>query len=884
MSWHQSTKEKIFEALKTTIQGIDEKEAGIRLQKLGQNVIESHAERSLWSVFIAQFKSLIVYLLIAATVISFIFGDYTEGIAILIVILINAAIGFVMERQALQSMKALKKLDRVLAKVIRKGELKEIPSEEIVPGDILFIEAGDIISADARLAEVNQLSIDESPLTGESLPVDKLTAQLPEDTSLAERNNMIYKGTAVTRGNGKAVVVATGMKTELGQISRLVQAAGKEEIPLNVKLESFSRKLVWLTIAIAIPFLVVGMLEGRDLYLMIETAIALAVAAIPEGLPIVATIALARGMLKLAHHNVIVKKLAAVETLGETNVIFTDKTGTLTENKLVVNTVYVPENIMEIKWNDHQSNIDFVPTLNLEEHQENIKRLVEVAVLCNNATYDNHEKSVGDPIEIALLKMAEYYKEGLPAELRKNNARIREQPFDSDTKVMGTLHNTNSGYLVAAKGATEELLQLCSHVLIGGEIHPLSDKEKHSWHEKTNELAVDGLRVLAFAWKKTDEPEKNFMSNLVFTGLLGFLDPARADVPDSIKECKQAGIKVIMVTGDHPATARNISLKIGLISQEHEQVVHGKNIRSISNADAGTKKELEKTTVFSRVTPKQKLELVQLYQNEGFIVGMTGDGVNDAPALKKANIGIAMGIRGTQVAREAADIVLQDDAFPSIVKAIKQGRVIFNNIKTFIIYLLSCNLSEIFVVSLAAFANLALPLQPLQILFLNIVTDVFPALALGMGEGNPSIMQKPPRDPKEPLLTRKNWMSISVYSIVMTASVFSVFLYSHYYKEVSDVISNNIAFLSLAFAQLIHPLNMISARENLFRNDITRNPHLWMAVIFCTAIIITVFYIPYTKEILSLHTLDAASWVLVGIGSVTPLIIVQILKRLRIVA
>jgi Ca2+-transporting ATPase len=880
IKWFQSKVEKVIAELETSETGLTEEEVAKRKTKYGRNTIRTQKGRGLWSILFAQLKSPVVYLLVAASIVSFSFSDFTEGIAILLVIVINTAIAFIMEKQAMQSMQALKKLDKTMAKVIRNGNKIEVLSEELVPGDLLFVEAGDIISADARLIKVSLLEVDESALTGESLPVGKNTPPLQEGTPLAERNNMLYKGTAITRGNGKAIVVATAMKTELGQISAMVQSAQSEEIPLNKKLETFSRKLIWLVVIIALPISLVGVLGNRDLYLMIETAIALAVAAIPEGLPIVATISLARGMLRLAKHKVIVKKLAAVETLGETNVIFTDKTGTLTENKLEVHTIFLSDEMIELKWEGDKSTLQIVPKKKPTE--ENINHLLEVAVLCNNANYSK-QSVVGDPLEVALLKFALSYGKSLISDLNEKTQRLKEQPFDSDSKVMATLDRKEGQYFVSAKGATEELQKLCSHTLIEGQVTSMSKEHATYWQEKTDEIASKGLKVLAFAYRELDEKKEEWLSDLVFIGLVGFLDPARVDVPEAISACKRAGIKVIMVTGDHPETARTIAHKVGIIEKGNATVLHGRDIKSIDKLSIDEKNALGNTLVFSRVSPVQKLELIQIYKERGDIVAMTGDGVNDAPALKKADIGIAMGIRGTQVARESADMVLQDDAFPSIVRAIRQGRVIFKNIKNFIIYLMSCNLSEIMVVSIASFANLALPLLPLQILFLNIVNDVFPALALGMGEGNKTIMDHPPHDPKEALINKRNWASIIVYALVLTMSVLSVFFYSLFYKGYSGEICNSISFFTLAFAQLLHPISLIGAKENLIKNDIVRNPHLWAAVVFCIAIILAVFLIPYTREILNLQALGFEAWVSVAIGSVAPVFIIRVLKMVRVI-
>lgn len=883
MNWHALEITKVFEELKSSLKGLSETDAANRIAKYGSNRLVAAKPKRKWAILISQLKSPVVYLLFIAAGVSFFFSDLTESLAILAVVVINTVIGFVMELQAVQSMQALKKYDKNISKVFRNGVLREIDSVTLVPGDLLFMEAGDIVPADARVIQYSNLTLNESALTGESLPVQKNSEALSKNTILAERKNQLYKGTAVTAGNGKAVVTSTGMHTEIGKISSMVHEAHEEKIPLNEKLEVFSKKLIGLILVIILPFFILGYFTEKDLYLMIETAIALAVSAIPEGLPIVATISLAKGMLKLAKHKVIVKKLAAVETLGETNVIFSDKTGTLTENELEVDTVCTADNSLSVDWDFDKHNLHFLDKNKRGLQPISLEKLLEVAVLCNNASFYQEELHAGDPLEVALLKFSAYYKEEFTEGIKKTAEKIEEQPFDSDTKFMGTLHKRGAVYMTSAKGAVEEILNKCDHVLTKDGILPLPDEEKKEWLNQTEKIAANGLKVLAFAYREGREQSKLWINELTFIGLIGFLDPPREDVPEAIKACKDAGIEVIMVTGDHPATAQNISHLIGLTEEPNALVIHGADLKEFSELSEIELALIEKCKIFSRVTPYQKLELIRHSKDKGNIVAMTGDGVNDAPALKKADIGIAMGIRGTQVAREAADMVLQDDAFPSIVKAIRQGRIIYTNIKNFIIYLLSCNLSEILVVAIAAFSNLAMPLLPIQILFLNVVTDVFPALALGMGKGNPSVMEFPPRNPTEPLLNKKNWKSIIIYAIVLTVSVLGVFLYGLFYENYSNAVCNNIAFLTLALAQLLHPLNLIRAKDKFFKNDIINNPHLWAAVVLCIAIITAVFYIPYTNEILALQVLNMEIWILIAIGSIAPVLIIQFLKQIKLI-
>lgn len=843
-------------SLKSAIKGLSMHEVLHRLKVYGHNEIPETKENSRFKILIGQFKNSIVLLLFAAAFISFLFKDYTECLAILAVILINAIIGYILESQAMRSMEALKKLDKVFARVMREGQVKEIDAREIVPGDILLLEAGDIVPADARLLELAHLETNESTLTGESVPVSKnAKTQLESDTVLADRINMVFKGTSVNRGNAKALVVATGSYTEMGHISAMVAKAEKEEIPLNKKLDIFSKKLIWLTILIIIPFVVVGLIRGNEMYLMIETAIALAVAAIPEGLPIVATISLARGMLKLSGSNVIVKKLAAVETLGETDIIMTDKTGTLTENKLKTEVVLLTA--------------DDPGTLSLEN-------FIKVAVLCNNASF-NDGVGIGDPVETALLTYVNQHDKNALQTLA-SWIEVDEKPFDSEKRYMATLHENNNKYFASVKGSTTEVLELCQSIDRNGETLPFKDEERNYWVDKTSELAGKGYKVLAFAYRKLEEEKSDYYHDLVFVGLAGFLDPPRKDVKASIQQCHEAGIKIIMVTGDHQETARAISEQISLVPLGVEiNAIHGKDLVVSDKYKA----ELDSTQIYSRVTPKQKLELVEYFQSKNLVIGMTGDGVNDAPALRKADIGIAMGLRGTQVAEEAADMVLQDDSFSSIVVAIKQGRVIFNNIKNFVIYLLSCNLTEIMVVAIAVYSNVALPLLPLQILFLNLVTDVFPALALGMGEGSPYVMKSRGRDPQDPLINFKNWISIVVYSAVMTLCILGVFFYSTIVLKNDPSISNNIAFFTLAFMQLWHPFNLIHRQEGFFKNEITRNGHLWLAILFCTVILILAYATPLTQVILGLTSLTTELWFYIIGTSFLPLFIIRFLKLLK---
>ncbi|TND07227.1 MAG: Ca2+-transporting ATPase [Bacteroidetes bacterium] len=523
VSYHALPADELVRVFETdAVQGLAQEEAVRRLALFGGNRLAAEKKTKRLLVFLAQFKNPIIYLLLAAAAVSFFFRDYQETVAILVVLFINAFIGYWMEMQAMRSMDALKKFDLVFAKAWRNGRLVEIPSEEIVPGDILFLDAGDIVPADARLLSVSRLEVDESPLTGESVPVQKSTDPLPEGTLAADRINMVFKGTALTKGNGNALVVGTGMHTELGRISGLVRGAGKEEIPLNVKLNAFSRKLIWIFVPVVLLFFLFSVIRGSDLLAMLKVSIALAVAAIPEGLPIVATITLARGMLKLAKQQVIVKKLAAVETLGSANVILTDKTGTLTQNRLQVNTICLPGKNIGITWNETEKSISYLPHILSAHEQESLQKLLHVGILCNNASFTDSENPVGDPIEVALLKLGEYHRSGLLSEIARVFSRVYEQPFDSNVKMMGTVHESEGEKIVAVKGATEEVLRHVSYILKDGTVQPLTGEEKKEWADRTDQLASGGLRVLAFAYKDRVPGNNDFMRELIFTGLCGY--------------------------------------------------------------------------------------------------------------------------------------------------------------------------------------------------------------------------------------------------------------------------------------------------------------------------------------------------------------------------
>lgn len=877
-SVHTLSVEETITALETNAHdGISATEAEVRTAKFGANIYAAQKQKSVWLILLLQFKSPIVYLLMFAMAVTLYFQNYIEAISIAVVIFVNALIGFFMELQARISMNALKEMDVILSNVIRDGKTLQIPSEKITVGDLIVLEAGDVIPGDARLVEANQLQCDESSLTGESLPTEKNTEKLPKEAPLGDQFNMVFKGTSVMNGNGKAVITGIAENTQLGTITSLVDSHKETETPLEKKIAALSVKLIWITLVMTSIFALTGFIQGKHWALILETSIALAVAAFPEGLPIVSTVALAYGMLLMAKRNAIVKKLSAVETLGSTNVILTDKTGTLTENKIYVDTFSFPEENIKVSI---ENNVLKYDNAAVEKSKNNFEKLILIGALCNNAAAKNDDKNklLGDPIEIALIHLAD--ASGTTADaLKEANERIEEVPFNSDIKIMGTLHKSKTGKFVAAKGSVEHLLEKCDKIIFGESEKELTDGDRKKIIAESEKMAAEGLRVLAFAYKEDKEINKeDFLNSLVYTGMIGFLDPPRLDIKDAILSCRNAGIKVVMITGDHPMTALNIAKKVGLVDDAEQKVITGNDLPDMVSVTDEWEKKILGTAVFARTTPKQKLEIVGIFQKAGNIVAMTGDGVNDAPALKKADIGIAMGLRGTQVAKETASIVLKDDSFTSIALAVAHGREIFQNIQKFVVYLVSCNLSEIFIVTALGFISPAVTLLPLQILFLNMVTDVFPALALGLGKGDKTVMDRPPRDPKNLIVSNKDWIAIGLYALSITFACIAAVIYCKTYLLLDDKTANNVAFITLAFAQLFHVFNMASAKSKLLLNEITKNKFVWLAIIICAGLMLMVFAVPQMRRVLELNMLGLNIWLIAMTASLIPLFLVQLYK------
>ncbi|MEA2070119.1 MAG: HAD-IC family P-type ATPase [Asgard group archaeon] len=874
--------EKIREILRVDLEkGLTKKEVRKQKRLFGSNEIKKVEKTSIWQILFNQFKSLLVAFLIIASILSFVFEEYIDGIAIAIVIFINSGVGFFTEYRAERAIESLYELTKIKTNVRRNGEIKEISAQKIVIGDIVVLKTGDIVPADARITTLTNLKVDESSLTGESVPVAKKDQVLEKVTPLAERENMIYKGTVITRGSCEGVVVAIGEDTEIGKISSLVKKTSKGETPLTRRLSKLGRRLLWLTLVIAAIIFGVGLLRGGEIIHLIESSTALAVATVPEGLPIVATIALARGMWRMAEKNAIINKLSAVEALGSTNIICVDKTGTLTENQMTGTKIILHEKEIkvtgrglstqgEFKINGENQDIKNIPAL---------KKIIQTGVFCNKAELqerkekDHAYEGFGDPIEVALLVLGG--KAGIwKQKLEEKYPQEKLEPFNVDIKMMGAINKYDDRFFVSVKGAPKAVLEASESVITKDGKKELKEATRSNFRSINEKLAKEGLRILGFAYKETNTKDIEIFGKLTFLGLIAFLDPPREEVKPAILKCKQAGIRVIMVTGDQVATAENIAKRVGLV-ENSPKTMHGSDIEKLADKDEKIKEQVKETDIFARFTPEQKLELIDLYQAENLVIAMTGDGVNDSPALEKANIGVAMGKRGTQVAKEASDLIIKDDDFQTITLAVEEGRVIANNIKKFAMYLLSCNFNEIILIFILTLLQLPI-ITPLQILYLNLITDIFPALALAVGRGGKNIMDRDPRPADESIITLNNWLFIGIFGAILTAPTLSIFLILNGFTNYPEEFILTITFLVLGFAQLWHVFNLRSKGSKFFKNEITTNKYMWGGIVLSIILLLAGTYIPGLNDILHITNPGFYGWLMIIGMSLLPLIIGQL--------
>ena len=844
-------------------QGLTEQDVTERRQQHGDNRLREARRQPAWRIWLNQFKSVVIWVLTVAAVLAFATARWPEAFALVAVTAINALIGFSSEWKAIRSMEALRALGRHRTRVRRDGQESEIDAEMLVPGDLILIQEEQLVPADARLLDASQLRVNEAALTGESVPVIKRPEPVDPEATLAERPCMLYKGTSVVEGSGEAVVVATGMGTELGKIAEMAEQAEGQATPLQQRLDDLGKRLAWVTLGIAAVVAIAGVLAGRDTELMIETSLALGVAAIPEGLPVVATIALARGMWLMARQNALVNRLTAVETLGATRVIFTDKTGTLTENRMDLRKVMTPVAAYPLHQQDAPS----------DSQDPAFHRIIEIGVLCNNASLgdSSSDDSRGDPTEVALLEAGRRFNIDRDRRL-KSLPEQHEVSFDPDTMMMATFHRDDDGTFAAVKGSPEAVLAASNRIASGTDSADLSDAHRQQWRDRAEEMASEGLRLLAMADRRVDQVDENPYENLRFLGLVGLLDPPRDDVREAIEECQLAGIRVVMITGDRADTGQAIGDQLGLATGGG--AVLGNELETVSESpndpSAIPNDKILQAGIFARVTPQQKLDLVKLFQDRGETVAMTGDGVNDAPALKQADIGIAMGQRGTDAARQMADMVLRDDRFSTIVEAVRHGRIIFANIRKSVIFMLCTNLAEIIAVTLASVAQAPIPLLPLQILFLNVVTDVFPALALGVGPGGKDVMKLPPRDPKEHLLARHHWLAIGGWSVVVSICVLVALAAAMIGLGMDESRAVTISFLTLGCAKMGFVLNLRDPGSSIWNNDVVRNGWVWAALAVCAALLLLAVYWSPLASLLDTKDPGYQGWALVAGMSLIP--------------
>lgn len=868
-TYYNLTVPETLKALNTNLEtGLTANEVKARLQKYGPNEFVKVKPKSIMAKFLSQFKSFMIIVLLIAAVISGVVGymhgeGFTDAVIILIIVIVNAFIGLFQELKAENSLEALRKMSAPKCDVIRDGQAATIEARDLVPGDIVVIETGDLIPADLRLAEVVNLKVQDAALTGESVPEEKFTKVVAKNAILGDRDNMGFSSSIVTYGRGTGIVTATGMHTEVGKIAAMLQLATKAKTPMQIKIDQLGRFLGITALAICLVIFLAGYFHGREVLAMFMIAVSLAAAAIPEGLPAVSTIVMAVGVQRLAKKNAIVRNLSSVETLGSCGVICSDKTGTLTQNKMTVARLYTNNELRDAP----------------KEPDAAQKTLLQTMLLANDAKLshlDDTWQTMGDPTETALLDL------GLKYGLNKNELeqvfeRVAEAPFDSDRKMMTTVNRDETGRLmVHTKGGLDELLACCTQIWDNGAVAPLDDKRKAAIRQVNEQMAAQAFRVLAGAYKPLTElpaevGAKELETDLIFAGMLGMIDPPREEVKAAVATCRAAGIKPVMITGDHLITAAAIAEALGIKGAD-DGVMTGSELEAIS--DIELQKKASNIAVYARVSPEHKVRIVKALQAGNMVVAMTGDGVNDAPALKLADIGVAMGITGTDVSKEAADVILADDNFATIVTAVKEGRRIYDNILKAIQFLLSTNIGEVLVIFVAIMAGWATPLLPVQILWINLVTDSFPALALSVDPADSNIMQRRPIEANKGIMRGNYLLRIVLQGIMIAALSLTAFVIG---SRTGVQTAQTMTFAVLAFTQIAHVFNVRTSTQSAFKHMFT-NKLLWAAFALVLALMVVVFITPYLHGIFHLVHLNGAQWLWVACLSIAPLPIVEFVK------
>ena len=896
--WFQKTVDETVQELETDLnQGLTTDQVKQKQEKFGLNEIQETKKTSILQRFIAQFKDFMIIVLILAAIVSGVVGvmrdeGFTDTIIIMIVVLVNAIIGVAQELKAEKSLEALKKLSAHTAKVVRNGNMVVVPSSDLVPGDIVVLETGDYIPADLRITEAVNLKSQESSLTGESVPVEKDTVEIEDsETSLGDIRNMLFSSSLITYGRGKGIVVETGMNTEVGKIASMLDKAEKQITPLQMKLNKLGKTLGIVSLAICAFIFLIGIIQGKDLLSMFMVAVSLAVAVVPEGLVAVTTIVLAIGVQNMVKKNAIVKKLPSVETLGSSTVICSDKTGTLTQNKMTVKRVFWNRKLLKLE--------------DTKVEDEELRKLVLACMLCNDTKITPNDGLVGDPTETALVDMG--FNLDFDPSVYDSMPRMQEIPFDSERKLMTTVNKVDGEYIVFTKGGVDELLRICNSYQENGEVKTDLDSYKEIIYNRNEDMAKDALRVLAMGYKKidhvpSDQEMKTIENDLIFIGMVGMIDPPREEVKDAVEKCKTAGIKTVMITGDHKITATAIAKSLGILENEDEAIT-GLELEQMS--DEELEKNIENYSVYARVSPEHKVRIVKAWQKNDAIVAMTGDGVNDSPALKTADIGCAMGIVGTDVSKEAADVILTDDNFTTIVSAVEEGRRIYDNIIKVILYLLSTNVGEIvalFVATVCApliakifgIADVTIVeiLLPIQILWINLVTDSLPALALSFDPANKDIMKKKPIDPKKGVFTPGMTYRMIYQGIVIGVATLAAFLIGIAttndaidglsLEQTKVEVGQTMAFIVLSFAELVHIFNVRDNKNSILKGGLFNNSKLLWASAASAGFMFVILFIPALREIFSIPALPAGNILEMILLVLTPIFVVELFKLFKI--
>ena len=888
MDYKGSIKDVVKKYDSDTSRGLSAQDASARLEKYGRNIIESSNKKSLAKKIIEQIADPMVILLIVASIISAFTGDVVESIIIIAIVVINAIMSIIQEGRAEDSVAALQKMSSPEATVLRDGSRKKVKADELVPGDVVILETGDIIPADMRLIESSNLKIDESSLTGESVAVEKDSKiEVNEDVGIGDRENFAFSSSIVTYGHGKGLITQTGHDTEIGKIATSLDSVEDKDTPLQRQLKKLSKMLALLVIVVCILVFVVGYFRSNmSLLENFMVAVSLAVAAIPEGLTAVVTIVLSIGMNRMVERKAIVKNLLSVETLGSTTVICSDKTGTLTQNEMTITKAYTSGTEFEVEGSGYEPKGDIRDDKGqVIDDNKQIKLLMTIASLCNDANLTREGESysiTGDPTEGAMLTFAEKWNI-IQEDLNEKYPRIDEIPFDSTRKMMTTFHNLDGKNYALTKGAPDVVIGNSAKILLDGEIVEFTDELKNKVSDKNNDLAKQALRVMAYAFKVFDQipdelESENVEYDMVFVGLTGMIDPPRPEAKAAVKECHNSGIDVIMITGDYFETALAIAKDLG-IAQSREQAMQGSELNDKSEAEI---REIVKTKrIFARVSPENKVQLVKALEQNGEVVAMTGDGVNDAPAIKNADIGISMGITGTDVAKDTADMILVDDNFATIVNAVEEGRVIFANIKKFVSFLLSCNIAEVAIVFLSILFGLPSPLTPIQLLWLNLVTDAFPALALGVEPAEPGIMEEDPRDPSASIISGKTKINLILQSTFITIAVLAAYIIGlNWIFPDSIEGAHTMVFATLITSELLRAFSIRSEKYTLKKLGFFSNPNLVKATILSFILLLVVMYVPFLKDLFEVVALTW-EWIPVLVLALIPLVLGEISKVIR---